>query len=99
MTAHTANLALSACVEPAWTAHAGTVDRFVDYCGSHLLLWPRGHSFMLTPNRRDWVGPGVRGMPEMDGATDIEHDNNPSFNIYPNLVTPVLDAWVTDGWS
>ena len=69
--------------------HAGTVDRFLDYRGSNILLWPRGHSFMLTPNRPDWVDPGVRGMPEMDGVTDIERYNNPSFNIYPNLVTPV----------
>ena len=74
------------------SAHAGTVDRFLDYRGSNMILWPRGHSFMLTPNRRDWVDPGVRGMPEMDGATDIERYNNPSFNIYPNLVTPVAPS-------
>jgi hypothetical protein len=45
---------------------------------------------MLTPNRRrDWIDPGTKGMLEMDGATDVERHHNPSFNIYPNLVTPV----------
>ena len=48
---------------------------------------------MLTPNRsRDWVDPGVKGMAEMDGATELERYNNPSFNIYPNLVTPVAPS-------
>lgn len=70
--------------------HRGTVDRFLDHRGTHILLWERGHSLMLTPNRRrDWVDPGTKGMAEMDGSTDIERHNNPSFNIYPNLVTPV----------
>ena len=48
---------------------------------------------MLTPNRnRDWVDPGVKGIVEIDGTTEIERYNNPSFNIYPNLVTPVAPA-------
>ena len=75
------------------SSHADTVDRFLDYRGSHMILWHGGHSFMLTPNRRrNWVDPGTKGMPEMDGVTDIERYNNPSFNIYPNLVTPVAPS-------
>jgi len=73
--------------------HRGTVDRFLDHRGTNIILWKQGHSLMLTPNRsRDWVDPGVKGMVEMDGATDIERYNNPSFNIYPNLVTPVAPS-------
>jgi phenylpropionate dioxygenase-like ring-hydroxylating dioxygenase large terminal subunit len=70
--------------------HRETVDRFLDHRGTNNILWQHGHSLMLTPNRsRDWVDPGAKGMTEMDGATDIERHNNPSFSIYPNLVTPV----------
>ena len=73
--------------------HRGTVDRFLDHRGTHIVLWKQGHSLMLTPNRRrDWVDPGVKGMLEMDGASDVERHNNPSFNIYPNLVTPVAPS-------
>lgn len=72
------------------STHRGTVDRFLDHRGTNILLWERGHSLMLTPNRhRDWVDPGTRGLVEMNGSTEIERYNNPSFNIYPNLVTPV----------
>jgi len=72
------------------STHRGTVDRFLDHRGTNIILWQQGHSLMLTPNRRgDWVDPGVKNMAEMDGSSDIERHNNPSFNIYPNLVTPV----------
>jgi phenylpropionate dioxygenase-like ring-hydroxylating dioxygenase large terminal subunit len=75
------------------STHRGTVDRFLDHRGTNIILWRHGHSLMLTPNRRrDWVDPGVKGMAEMDGSTDIERYNNPSFNIYPNLVTPVAPS-------
>ncbi|RMF95203.1 MAG: aromatic ring-hydroxylating dioxygenase subunit alpha [Gammaproteobacteria bacterium] len=70
--------------------HTGTVDRFLDYRATLMLLWPRGHSCMLTANRsRDWQDPGARGMPEIGGATDLERHNNPSLHLFPNLVTPV----------
>lgn len=70
--------------------HQGTVDRFLDYRGTSITLWPRGHSLMLTPNRRpDWQDPGTRGMRRIETATEIARSNNPSFNFYPNLVTPV----------
>jgi choline monooxygenase len=73
--------------------HRGTVDKFLDHRGTSIILWPQGHSLMLTPNRRrDWVDPGVKGMAEMDGATHLERYNNPSFHLYPNLVTPVAPS-------
>jgi len=70
--------------------HQNTVDRFLDHRGTHITLWPRGHSLMLTPNRRpDWQDPGTRGMRRIETATEITLSNNPSFNFFPNLVTPV----------
>lgn len=70
--------------------HQNTVDRFLDHRGTSIALWPRGHSLMLTPNRRpDWQDPGTRGMRRIETATEITLSNNPSFNFYPNLVTPV----------
>ena len=70
--------------------HQNTVDRFLDHRGTSITLWPRGHSLMLTPNRRpDWQDPGTRGMRRIETATEITLSNNPSFNFYPNLVTPV----------
>ncbi len=70
--------------------HQQTVDRFLDYRGTSITLWPRGHSLMLTPNRRpDWRDPGTRGMRRIETASEITDSNNPSFMFYPNLVTPV----------
>jgi phenylpropionate dioxygenase-like ring-hydroxylating dioxygenase large terminal subunit len=70
--------------------HTGTVDRFLDYRGTHMELWRNGHSCMLTANRRaDWQDPGARGMAEIPGADDLERRNNPSLHVFPNLVTPV----------
>ncbi len=70
--------------------HPNSADRFLDYRGTSITLWPRGHSLMLTPNRRpDWQDPGTRGMRRIETATEIMVSNNPSFNFYPNLVTPV----------
>jgi phenylpropionate dioxygenase-like ring-hydroxylating dioxygenase large terminal subunit len=70
--------------------HQSTVDRFLDHRGTNITLWPRGHSLMLTPNRRpDWQDPGTRGMRRIETASEITRSNNPSFNFYPNLVTPV----------
>ena len=72
------------------STHPKTVDRFLDHRGTNIILWPHGHSLMLTPNRRPgWVDPGVKGMPEMAEATEIEREASPSFNVFPNLVTPV----------
>lgn len=70
--------------------HQKTVDRFLDHRGTSITLWPKGHSLMLTPNRRpDWEDPGTRGMRRIETATEITRSNNPSYNFYPNLVTPV----------
>ena len=70
--------------------HTKTVDRFLDHRGTSITLWPHGHSLMLTPNRRpDWEDPGTKGMRRIETATEITRSNNPSYNFYPNLVTPV----------
>jgi phenylpropionate dioxygenase-like ring-hydroxylating dioxygenase large terminal subunit len=75
--------------------HQSTVDRFLDHRGTTIQLYPNGHSMMLTPNRRpDWVDPGTRGMRVIEGATEIVAKNNPSFNLYPNLVTPIADSGI-----
>jgi phenylpropionate dioxygenase-like ring-hydroxylating dioxygenase large terminal subunit len=75
--------------------HQSTVDRFLDHRGTTIQLYPNGHSMMLTPNRRpDWVDPGTRGMRVIAGATEIVAKNNPSFNLYPNLITPIADSGI-----
>jgi len=75
--------------------HSNTVDRFLDHRGTTISLWPGGHSLMVTPNRRpDWVDPGTRGMRSIETASEIVTKNNPSFNFYPNLVTPINDSGI-----
>lgn len=69
--------------------HQNTVDRFLDHRGTTITLWPKGHSRMVTPNRRpDWVDPGARDMPEIPTVTEIPRTANVSYNFYPNLVCP-----------
>ena len=73
--------------------HQKTVDRFLDHTGTTITLWENGHSLMVTPNRRpDWVDPGTVGMPEIDTFPDIVRNNNFSYNIYPNIVTPTAST-------
>ena len=70
--------------------HQGTVDRFLDHRGTTIALYRRGHSLMVTPNRRpDWVDPGTAGMRRIETATVVASRNNASFNFFPNLVVPV----------
>jgi phenylpropionate dioxygenase-like ring-hydroxylating dioxygenase large terminal subunit len=70
--------------------HQNTVDRFLDHRGTTIALYKHGHSLMVTPNRRpDWVDPGTVGMRRVETATVISTRNNPSWNVYPNLVTPI----------
>ena len=70
--------------------HKNTVDRFLDHRGTEIVLWPKGHSLMITPNRRDgWVDPGTLGMAEFPSVTELPQRFNLSYNLYPNLVTPV----------
>jgi phenylpropionate dioxygenase-like ring-hydroxylating dioxygenase large terminal subunit len=77
------------------SVHPATVDRFLDHRGTNIILWHNGHSLMLIPNRRpDWVDPGARGMPEMSGTTDFDRQTSPSFNFYPNLITPLAPSGI-----
>ena len=44
---------------------------------------------MCTPHRRaEWRDPGAVGMPEVATAEQIFLNQNPSYNFYPNLITP-----------
>jgi phenylpropionate dioxygenase-like ring-hydroxylating dioxygenase large terminal subunit len=75
--------------------HQQTVDRFLDHRGMFITLWPKGHSRMITPNRRpDWRDPGTIGMPKIPGVTDIPANNNVSYHLYPNFVMPASDTGI-----
>ena len=75
--------------------HQSTVDRFLDHRGTTITLWPRGHSLMVTPNRRpEWEDPGTRGMLKLATASEITARHNPSYHLYPNLVTPIADSGI-----
>ena len=77
------------------SVHPQTAGRFLDYRGSTNLLWPNGHSLMVTPNRKpDWVDPGTRGMPEFPQVSELPGKTNVSYNIFPNLVTPVAASGI-----
>ena len=70
--------------------HSGTVDRFLDYRGTTHSLFRQGHSVMVTPHRNpDWIDPGTLGMKEFSGVDDRYRKTNVSFNIFPNLITPL----------
>ncbi len=70
--------------------HKDTVNRFLDHRGTAIMLWEHGHSLMVTPNRReDWVDPGTIGMIDFPNVTELPVKTNVSYNVYPNLVTPV----------
>ncbi|MBS0393780.1 MAG: aromatic ring-hydroxylating dioxygenase subunit alpha [Proteobacteria bacterium] len=75
--------------------HQNTVDRFLDYRGTTITLWPHGHSLMVTPNRRpDWVDPGTKGLLRLASASEITANHNPSYHVFPNLVTPIADSGI-----
>ena len=75
--------------------HQKSVDRFLDHRGMTATLWPKGHSRMITPNRRpDWQDPGTIGMPKLDAVGEIARDNNVSYLIYPNFVMPPSDSGI-----
>lgn len=75
--------------------HQHSVDRFLDHRGMTVTLWPRGHSRMITPNRRpDWKDPGTLGMPKVPSVTEIPANNNVSYHIYPNFVMPPSDSGI-----
>jgi choline monooxygenase len=72
------------------TIHPATVDRFLDHRGTSQHLFKGGHSIMVTPNRNpDGVDPGTIGMKEFPGIDPLFRETNVSFNIFPNLVTPI----------
>ena len=71
------------------TIHPKTVDRFLNSKGTYITLWKNGHSSMTTPHRHDdWRDPGAVGMPAIEGAEKLFAEQNPSYNIFPNFVTP-----------
>jgi phenylpropionate dioxygenase-like ring-hydroxylating dioxygenase large terminal subunit len=73
--------------------HQTTVDRFLDHRGTSIVLWPKGHSLMVTPNRRpDWVDPGTIGMREFPTVTELPAKHNISYNFFPNLVSPMAST-------
>lgn len=73
--------------------HPGTSERIFDNQGTSIHLWRHGHSVMLSPHRRaNWVDPGTIGMPEMEQATAVERDHNPSYCLFPNLIVPVAPS-------
>jgi phenylpropionate dioxygenase-like ring-hydroxylating dioxygenase large terminal subunit len=75
--------------------HQHSVDRFLDHRGMTVTLWPKGHSRMITPNRRpDWKDPGTIGMPKVESVTEIPANNNVSYHIYPNFVMPPSDSGI-----
>lgn len=77
------------------TVHTDTVSRLLDYRASTHILWRNGHSLMLTPNSDpDWVDPGTRGMPSFEGVGEMPGQVNVSYNLFPNLVTPVAPTGI-----
>ena len=75
------------------SVHRDTVNRFLDHRGNVSVLWPHGHSVMITPNRRsEWVDPGTIDMLKIPTVTDIVKLHNISFNFYPNLVSPMSET-------
>ena len=69
--------------------HPQTVDRFLDSRGTFIQMFPGGHSIMSTPHRNeDWRDPGAEGMPKIEGAERIFAEQNPSYHLFPNFVTP-----------
>ncbi len=73
--------------------HSKTANRFLENRASNIILWPGGHSLMVTPNRNpEWVDPGTVGMKEFSQISELPVKTNVSYNLYPNLVTPVAST-------
>ena len=70
--------------------HQDTANRFLEHRATRIILWPNGHSLMVTPNRNpEWVDPGTVGMLEFPRVSELPVKTNVSYNLFPNLVTPV----------
>ena len=77
------------------STHPDTASRFLDHRATNIVLWPNGHSIMVTPNRNpDWVDPGTVGMKEFPNVSELPVRTNVSYNVYPNLVTPVAPTGI-----
>ena len=77
------------------SVHKATAGRFLDHRATRIVLWPDGHSLMVTPNRsREWVDPGTVGMPCISGLGRFSLENNLSYNLFPNLVTPIANTGI-----
>lgn len=72
--------------------HRQVTDRIFDNTGTSIHLWKYVPSFMLPPNRPNWVDPGTIGMPEMATAAAIEGDHNPSYHAFPNIILPIAST-------
>jgi len=73
--------------------HPETVDDAIDYRGASMTLYPNGHSRMCVPQKHNPERP-----PSVDADGNMrpslpEHEitdnSSRSYNLYPNLVTPV----------
>lgn len=77
------------------SVHKDTAGRFLDHRATQIVLWKNGHSVMVTPNRsRDWVDPGTVGMPSIPGIGRFPLENNLSYNLFPNLITPIAPTGI-----
>ncbi|MCE0506167.1 aromatic ring-hydroxylating dioxygenase subunit alpha [Roseivivax sp. GX 12232] len=75
--------------------HQNTVDRFLDHRGTAITLWDKGHSRMVTPYKREgWKDPGVKGLPEVEGADPFFESTNYSMFAFPNFVSPIAPAGI-----
>jgi len=77
------------------SVHSDTAGRFLNDQASRNILWQNGHSLMLTPNNDpDWVDPGAKGMPAFADVGEFPGRVNVSYNLYPNLITPVAPTGI-----
>jgi len=75
--------------------HKDTVNRFLNYMGTYIQLFPRGNMLMITPQRDpDWQDPGAKGMPTIATASEVQRVHNPSYHFFPNLVAPMSHSGV-----
>jgi phenylpropionate dioxygenase-like ring-hydroxylating dioxygenase large terminal subunit len=73
--------------------HQQTANRFLDHNATRITLWPDGHSLMVTPNRDpDWIDPGTVGMNSLPDTGRFPLENNLSYHVFPNLVTPIAPS-------